>query len=61
MQKVKGVCTECGGDGLRMQVGLERGVPKCTHCGGSGMEPVEEGHTGLLFVISNLPDGWSID
>lgn len=50
MQKVKGVCNECGGDGERQSVGYSSGPgssthlvyrdrPKCTHCGGSGMEP----------------------
>ena len=56
MQKVKGVCTACGGDGLRQQVGRERGVPKCTHCGGSGMEPMdEELREKLEWARSGMP------
>ncbi len=47
MQKIEGVCTECGGDGLRQQVGkvhpmVYREPKSCTHCNGSGMEPVAE-------------------
>lgn len=45
MQKVEGICKQCGGDGERQQVGIThqmiyRPPSVCTHCKGSGMEPV---------------------
>lgn len=39
MQKVKGVCTECGGDGKREPLGQYEVPGVCTHCNGSRREP----------------------